>query len=116
MTRVTETRERCRSEDPRQDLRGSRIDLHVETEVGEQIENGILNEESTGSQGAGIPNIGQGLRTTGVTEYELDDGARSGTGNADSSIDEVVDEDDKGDDEQAGILTEPTRGLESTSR
>ena len=74
--------------------------MHVETEVGGQINNGILT------------NVGPRLRTTGATRCELD----GGTGNAGSDIDGVVREDDKGDDEQAGILTEPMRVLESTSR
>ena len=37
------------------------IDLHVETEVGGQIDNGILT------------NVGPRLRTTGATGYELGD-------------------------------------------
>jgi hypothetical protein len=51
----------------------------------------------------------------GATGYKLGNRARVWTENMGSNIDGVVHEDNKRDDEVAGRLTEPMRGLESTS-
>ena len=56
--------------------------MHVD---GGQIDNGILT------------NVGPRLRTTGATGYELNDGARGGTGNAGCDIDRVIPGDNKGE-------------------
>ena len=81
--------------------------MHVETEIGGQIDSGILT------------NVGPRLRTTGTMGYELGDVPEAGRkcdGDDGSDTHEVVLEDERDDRELAGELTELKLRLTSTSR